>query len=300
MARDTISFHIDNYLTHLRVERQLSANTLEAYSRDLRKFAEFLSSKKLSDADKIGEADILAFLVRLHNAKLTSRSVTRALVVIRRFFTHLIRARVISKDPSAQIEFPAKWLKLPKVLTVEQVDQLLAQPDRRKTLGIRDHAILELFYASGLRISEMSSLEVHRVNLQQGYVMPVGKGSKERIVPMGRSAISAITEYLNDSRPGLAGRHLCDRLFLSRRGRGLSRQGIWKIIKAYARAGGIKTVVTPHMLRHSFATHMIERGADLRTVQMMLGHADISTTQIYTHVSRAHIRELYKKFHPRA
>jgi integrase/recombinase XerD len=291
---------IDRYLTHLRVERQLAANTLEAYGHDLRTFAQHLTSKGRADIDEVEERDILSFLIALHDDRLTSRSVTRYLVVIRGLFTFLLKEKIIEKDPVSKVEFPAKWKKLPHFLTLEQVDDLLAQPRRDDTLGIRDHAIMQLFYASGLRISEMSSLTTDRINLQQGYVMPMGKGSKERVVPMGKQAIDALSEYIDESRPKLSGKRICEKLFLSRRGSGISRQRLWEIIKKYARQAGIRINVTPHMLRHSFATHLIERGADLRIVQTMLGHADVSTTQIYTHVSRRHVQELYKKFHPRS
>ncbi len=296
----SLDHSIDEYLTHLRVEKQLAANTLEAYGHDLRCFAEHMSKKDRKDAASIEERDILSFLVTLHERKLTSRSVTRYLVTVRGLFSYLLKEKKIDGDPTAKVEFPAKWKKLPHVLSLEQVDALLSQPDRKTTLGIRDHAIIQLFYASGLRISEMSMLTIDRINLQQGYVMPMGKGSKERVVPMGKTAIEAISEYLGDSRPDLAGKRQCDRLFLSRRGTGISRQRIWETIKFYAKKAGITINVTPHMLRHSFATHLIEHGADLRIVQTMLGHADVSTTQIYTHVSRQHVMELYKKFHPRA
>lgn len=291
---------IDRYLTQLRVEKQLAPNTLEAYGHDLRSFAQHITSRGGEDIEKIEERDILSFLVSLHDEKLTSRSVTRYLVVIRGLFAYLLKERVIEDDPVSKVEFPARWKKLPHVLSIEQVDDLLAQPKRDTVLGVRDHAIIQLFYASGLRISEMSMLTTDRINLQQGYVMPMGKGSKERVVPMGRQAIDALGGYLDDGRPNLAGKRICDRLFLSRRGSGISRQRIWEIIKSYARKAGIRINVTPHMLRHSFATHLIERGADLRVVQMMLGHVDVSTTQIYTHVSRTHVQKLYKKFHPRA
>jgi len=291
---------IDRYLTHLRVERQLAANTLEAYGHDLRAFAQHVTSRGTEEASRVEERDVLSFLISLHEGKLTSRSVTRYLVAIRGLFTFLLKEKFIAKDPVSKVEFPAKWKKLPHFLTLEQVDDLLAAPRRDDVLGIRDHAIIQLFYASGLRISEMSDLTTDRINLQQGYVMPMGKGSKERVVPMGSSAIDALSEYLKESRPALSGKRVTDRLFLSRLGGGISRQRLWEIIKACARKAGIKINVTPHMLRHSFATHLIERGADLRIVQTMLGHADVSTTQIYTHVSRRHVQELYRKFHPRA
>jgi integrase/recombinase XerD len=296
----TLDHGIDQYLTYLRVEKQLAANTLEAYGHDLRCFAEHMSKKGKKDAGSIEERDILSFLVSLHEGKLTSRSVTRYLVAVRGLFLYLLREKKIGGDPTAKIEFPAKWKKLPHVLSLEQVDMLLAQPLRNSVLGMRDHAIIQLFYASGLRISEMSMLTVDRINLQQGYVIPMGKGSKERVVPMGKQAIQAISEYLDEARPKLSGKRICDRLFLSRRGTGISRQRIWETIKFYAKKAGISINVTPHMLRHSFATHLMEHGADLRIVQTMLGHADVSTTQIYTHVSMQHVMDLYKKFHPRA
>lgn len=292
--------HIDAYLTFLRVERQLSANTLEAYGHDLRRFSQFLAGKVGARAAGVEESDILAYLVLLHDAKLTSRSVTRNLVAIRGLFRHMIANRSLAKDPTAQIEFPAKWKKLPHALSIEEVEELLSQPDRRTVLGLRDHAIIQLFYASGLRISEISALEVGQVNLDQGFVRPIGKGSKERIVPMGQAAIAAIRQYLDEGRPRLCTRRICDRLFISRLGGGIGRARLWELIKGYAKKAGIKRNVTPHMLRHSFATHLIERGADLRTVQAMLGHADIATTQIYTHVSRAHLQEIYRKHHPRS
>lgn len=300
LPMSSLDHHIDRYLLHLKVERQLAVNTLEAYSHDLRQFGDFLVRKAIADPQGIRDVHVLDYLVWLHGEQLTSRSVARHLVVLRGWFRHLLRERAIECDPAAQIEFPAKWTKLPRVLSLEQVEALLAQPDCRTVLGIRDHAILQLFYASGLRISEMSALTTDRINRQQGFVRPVGKGSKERVVPMGRAAIDALTQYLEEARPTLSHKHLCDQLFLSRCGRGLTRSRIWGIIKATAKKAGIQMNVTPHMLRHSFATHLIERGADLRLVQAMLGHADIATTQIYTHVSRAHLQRLYKKYHPRA
>lgn len=294
-----IEFNIDHYMNYLKVERQLARNSIEAYSHDLRCLADFLSKRGKVDPRDVDESSILEFLVSLHEKKLTSRSVTRYLVVMRGLFSFLAREGRIAKDPTAQIEFPARWKKLPRYLSVDQVDSLLAQPDRRTLLGQRDHAIMQLFYASGLRISELSRLTTDRINLQQGYCIPFGKGSKDRVVPMGREAIDAIGVYMNEVRPKLTKR-INEYLFLSKRGSCISRQRLWEIIKRCARQAGIKINVTPHMFRHSFATHLIERGADIRIVQEMLGHADISTTEIYTHVSRRHLMDLYKKFHPRA
>lgn len=290
---------LDKYIAYLKTEKGLAVNSIGAYSRDLTEFVDFLKQKNIDRADKIEEQDILAYLLHLNERKLGSRSITRNLVTLRGLFRFLLMEKEIGADPISKVEFPARWHKLPHVLSVEQVDDLLSQPDKRTVLGLRDYAILQLFYASGLRISELSSLTIDRINLQQGFCIPLGKGNKERIVPIGRVAIDALGKYLEDSHPKLASKKICDRLFLSQWGRGISRPRLWEIIKGYAKTSGIKINVTPHMLRHSFATHMIERGADLRTVQTMLGHADISTTQIYTHVSRKHISELYKKFHPR-
>lgn len=292
--------HIDSFIMNIRVERQLAKNTVEAYARDLRGLATSLTRQGITAPERVEEAHILTFLVELGQRKLSSRSTARCLVAVRRLFRFLLDQKVIMKDPTAQIESPGKWQKLPKVLSLENVDALLAQPDRATPLGMRDHAIVQLMYASGLRISEMADLTIHQVSVEPGFVRPIGKGSKERIVPMGRVAINAIGDYLSHARPGLAKGSRSENLFLSRHGEGLTRQRLWMIVKSMARQAGITTNVTPHMLRHSFATHMLERGADLRSVQTMLGHADISTTQIYTHVDTKHLRNLYKKFHPRA
>jgi integrase/recombinase XerD len=295
-----IDKNIDFYLTHLKIERQLAINSVDAYAHDLRSLSEYLVACEIGDISAIDQRVLLGFIVVLNKSGLASRSVTRCLVVMRGFFSFLVREKVINENPTRKIEFPGKWKKLPKVLSLAQVDDLLAQPDKNTVLGLRDFAIIHLFYASGLRISEISGLTLDRVNLQHGFCTPFGKGSKERVVPMGSEAISAITQYLEDARPKFATKRMDDHLFLSRRGKNVSRQRLWEIIKACAKKAGIAINVTPHMLRHSFATHLIERGADLRVVQTMLGHVDISTTQIYTHVSREHLKGLHKKFHPRA
>ncbi len=291
---------VDNYIMHLRVERHLSAKTVEAYSHDLRRFSEFVGKKGAALPGDVSEPHVLSFLVLLHREKIGSRSVARYLSALRGFFKFLIKEKEIKNDPIAKIESPARWQKLPKFLTLSDVDSLLAQPDKKTDLGLRDHAIIQVMYASGLRISELAGLTLERLNLQQGFVIIMGKGSKERLVPVGRSALDAVNEYLGSARPRLTKGRLSDHLFVGREGEGLSRQRLWEIIKANAKKAGIKINVTPHMLRHSFATHLLERGADLRSVQTMLGHADIATTQIYTHVTTKHLQDLYKKFHPRA
>ena len=278
----------------------MSAKTVEAYAHDLKCFSGFALKNGASAPDAIAEQHVLSFLVFLHREKIGSRSVARYLAALRGFFRYLVMGKEIQKNPAAQIESPARWQKLPKFLTLADVDSLLAQPDKNCELGLRDHAIIQLMYASGLRISELANLTLERLNLQQGFVIIMGKGSKERLVPVGKFALDALNEYLNLARPRLMNGKIDDHVFVSHRGEGLSRPRLWEIIKAAAKRSGIKTNVTPHMLRHSFATHLLERGADLRIVQTMLGHSDISTTQIYTHVTTKHLQDLYRKFHPRA
>lgn len=291
---------IDNYLTYLRVERRLSENTLLAYAGDLKRFAMWCASKKNPSLSHLGDSHLLDFLVTLGKEKRATRSVERMVVAVKGFFAFLLEKKIIDRNPAHLLELPKRTQKLPRVLSIEEIDDLLAQPDQRTILGKRDYAMLQLFYASGLRISEMATLTTDAVNLQVGMVRPMGKGEKERVVPMGKSAIHALRVYLEESRPELIKRHTSEAFFVSRRGEEMSRQRIWDVIKTCARKSGIRTNVTPHMLRHSFATHLVERGADLRSIQLMLGHADISTTQIYTHVSRSHLQKLHRKFHPRA
>lgn len=291
---------IDTYINYLRVEKHLARNTLEAYGHDLRQFAELLSSKKMDEVELIREQHVLAFMVWLYKEQgLKSESVARHLVTVRGLFQFLFREKIILVDPTQHIEFPKGWKRIPHFLNLQQIDALLAQPDQSTPQGIRDHAMFQLMYAAGLRISELVSLKVDGLNLETGYVVPYGKGSKERIVPIGIEAIKAIRKYLEEVRPGQQ-KTLDDSVFLSRLGKNMSRQAFWNLVKRYAWTAGIKINVTPHMLRHSFATHLLENGADLRSIQTMLGHVDISTTEIYTHVSKKRLKELYDKYHPRS
>ncbi|MBU4483909.1 site-specific tyrosine recombinase XerD [bacterium] len=291
---------IDTYLNYLRVEKHLANNTLEAYGHDLRQFAELLSSKKMDEVELIREQHVLAFMVWLYKEQgLKSESVARHLVTVRGLFQFLFREKIILVDPTQHIEFPKGWKRIPHFLNLQQIDALLAQPNQSTPQGIRDHAMFQLMYAAGLRISELVSITVGGLNLESGYVIPFGKGSKERIVPIGIEAIKAIRKYLEEVRPGQQ-KTLDDSVFLSRLGKKMSRQAFWNLVKRYAWTAGIKINVTPHMLRHSFATHLLENGADLRSIQTMLGHVDISTTEIYTHVSKKHLKELYDKYHPRS
>lgn len=293
-----IDHQIDIFLNYLRVEKHLADNTLQSYGRDLRFFSEFLHKKGAKDLDGVGEEDIIRFITGLRSRGVRSRSISRALVSVRSLFRFLIREHLIRDDPSGKIEFPKMGQRLPKTLNLSQVDSILIQPRTDTPIGNRDYAMLQLMYATGMRVSELVGLRVNSLNLDGGYLRVVGKGSKERIVPIGTAAMKALQEYIDlvrDRRGGL----LSEYLFIGRGGSRLTRQAFWKRIKGYARRAGVKINVTPHMLRHSFATHLLERGADLRSVQTMLGHADVTTTQIYTHVSARHLQRLYKKFHPR-
>lgn len=292
--------YVDQFLNFLRVERGLSPQTLEAYGRDLVKFIKFLKENSIHEPRKVTRRDILDFLTFLHSKKLNSKTINRNLVSVRRCFKFLRQENFIASNPTDDVEGPRTWRKIPEVLSIREVDQLLAVPSGDAPLSIRDAAMLELLYATGLRISELVGLTLNSLNLQVGIVKAYGKGRKERIVPVSDTAMDRLRIYLDKSRGRLLGEGTSDALFLNRRGKSMSRQGFWKILKGYAIKAGIRKNISPHKLRHSFATHLLERGADLRSVQMMLGHADISTTQIYTHVNKARLKEIHEKFHPRA
>ncbi len=295
----TLDRAIDTFTSYLRVEKGLSANTLDAYSRDLRKFSQHLITLGIETPAQIAPDHILEFMVGLQENGLSSRSVARHLVSVRVLLKFLVRERQLEVDPSVHVESPRLWRKLPDVLSHEDVECLLAQPSQDGFRGLRDAAMLELLYATGLRITELVSLELKDVNLEAGFVITRGKGQKERLVPMGKQARELIQRYYQDSRPLLLRENPSSYVFLSRDGDHMSRQAFWKIIKKYALVAGIRKNISPHKLRHSFATHLLERGADLRSVQLMLGHADISTTQIYTHVTRERLKEVHEKYHPR-
>jgi len=288
------------FFDYLRIERGLAANTLSAYQSDLRQYFAFLAGHKVADVPQINEDLILQYLSHLRTQLLTPRSIARKRSAIAMFhrFTH--RERLTPYNPTENLESLRVRPALPRVLTVEEVDQLLEAPPSGESTGVRDRAMLELMYASGMRVSELMGLTIDDVNLDIGFVRCFGKGSKERIVPIGASAIRAVKDYLSFARPKLDRGKQPLSLFLSNRGNRFSREVFWKQIKDYARRAGIRKPVSPHTLRHSFATHLLERGADLRSIQEMLGHASISTTQIYTHVSRSTLRDAYLKAHPRA
>lgn len=289
---------LDRYLNTLSVERGLSANTIEAYSADLIDFLGFLRETGIRDWKDVQRDHILEYIERLGNG-LSSRSKARRLSAIRSFFKHLVRGSVLSENPASRVLSPKIAPPLPKCLAEPEIEALLNGPDSCTPLGQRDKAMLELMYATGMRVSELVDLELGQVRLDAGYLIVHGKGNKERLVPMGEIAAEALRVYLQDGRLLLAGPGRHETVFLNHRARKLTRQGVWKIIKGYALKTGIHKDLTPHMLRHSFATHLLEHGADLRSLQTMLGHSDISTTQIYTHVARTRLKEIHEKHHPR-
>jgi integrase/recombinase XerD len=286
----------------VRVEKGLSANTISAYKRDLNKFEGFTRKRKLT-LESVGRDDLVDFLAGLYRQKLESRTVARQLVTLRNFFRFAQIQGLIAEDPSINLESPKIRRHLPGYLRLEEVEKLLEQPDSKTPTGLRDRAMLEVLYSTGLRVSELISLGVNDLDAKVGCVRCIGKGDKERIVPVGKKALGMVDKYLREGRPQLlrtAKASSGPALFINRRGVALSRVGVWKILSAYGRRAGLRIALTPHMLRHSFATHLLERGADLRSVQLMLGHADISTTQIYTHVVEERLKQIYKAHHPRA
>jgi integrase/recombinase XerD len=297
-----IAATISSFLTHVRVEKGLSLNTASAYRRDLGKFQVFAQKRKLSLED-VRRNDLVDFLAGLYRQKLESRTVARNLVTLRNFFRFAQIQDLIPADPSVNLESPKIRRSLPGYLRLEEIERLLNQPDSKTALGLRDRAMLEVLYSTGLRVSELIGLRVSDLDSKTGCVRCIGKGDKERIVPVGRKALGMVDKYLLEARSELLRQDKgvsSPALFVNRRGVALSRVGVWKILSAYGRRAGLRAALTPHMLRHSFATHLLERGADLRSVQLMLGHADISTTQIYTHVVEERLKQIYKAHHPRA
>jgi integrase/recombinase XerD len=297
-----ISATIASFVTHVRVEKGLSANTVSAYRRDLIKFEAFAKKRKLA-LEAVSRDDLVDFLAGLYREKLESRTVARQLVTLRNFFRYAQIQDLIATDPSANLESPKIRRSLPGYLRLEEVERLLTQPDANAALGLRDRAMLEVLYSTGLRVSELVGLRVGDLDSKAGCVRCIGKGDKERIVPVGRKALAMVEKYLEQARPELLRQAKAlnsAALFVNNRGVALSRVGVWKILSGYGRRAGLRVALTPHMLRHSFATHLLERGADLRSVQLMLGHADISTTQIYTHVVEERLKQIYKAHHPRA
>lgn len=293
---------LEDYIHFIQVERQLSANTLASYRRDLESYVQFLQQAEgMNDFRRVERATILRHLEQLRMQGKTSRTVARHISSIRSFHQFLLREKRAETDPTVHLEMPIIEQKLPNVLSIQEIEAILMAPNRSKPQGKRDVAMLELLYGSGMRISELIALDLADIHLTMGFVRVFGKGGKERIVPLGKSAITALSAYLDGARGQLQGKYpKTEAFFINQRGKRLTRQGCWKLMKEHALKAGIKHELTPHTLRHSFATHLVENGADLRAVQEMLGHADISTTQIYTHISKTRLSEVYKQFHPRA
>jgi len=290
---------IEQFLDAIWMERGLSENTLAAYRNDLNGYARWLTSQQLSDLTAAGREDVQTYLAERVAAKASPRSTARLLSTLRRFYAWLRRENRISEDPTALIEAPKLGRPLPKTLTELEVEALLAVPDTQTLLGMRDRTMLEVLYASGLRVSELVSLTIMQLNLQQGVIRVTGKGNKERLVPLGDEAVSWLQRYLQDARLALLNGQTCDALFVTTRREAMTRQAFWYMIKRHAKSAGIGKALSPHTLRHAFATHLLNHGADLRVVQMLLGHSDLSTTQIYTHVARARLKDLHARHHPR-
>jgi integrase/recombinase XerD len=292
---------VDAYLTHLTVERRLATNSVESYARDLALLAEFAAGRG-ARLEELTRPDLEGLVRGLMGEGRSPRSVSRAVACFRGFYRFLVVDGRLGANPADDLRPPRAWHALPRYLSVEDVDRLILQPDVSTSRGLRDRALIELLYATGMRVSELVGLRPGDVNLEARYLTCTGKGDKQRIVPIGDEAANWVRRYLSEARPALLGKRSSARLFVNARGGGpgLTRVGFWKILKTYAKQAGLTTTLSPHMLRHSFATHLLERGADLRAIQMMLGHADLSTTQIYTHVLEQRMRTIYDKFHPRA
>nr|WP_244325499.1 site-specific tyrosine recombinase XerD [Dolosigranulum pigrum] len=290
------------YIIYLKIERGLSANTVISYKRDIEKYLTFLTEKKITQLDEVSRFEILDFLQTLRQSGAADNSIIRMVSSLRKFHQYLKRESIVSDDPMQLIDTPKKASTLPKAISPQAVEQLLEAPDTTTPLGVRDRTILELMYATGLRISELVNLKLSDMHLTMGFIQTMGKGEKERIIPLGEIASQWLDHYLDGARVYLQDQsaETSEYVFLNSRGKGLSRQGVWKKVKQLALEAGIDQNVTPHTLRHSFATHLLENGADLRMVQELLGHADISTTQIYTHITKTRLKQVYSDYHPRA
>ncbi|EMF0049630.1 site-specific tyrosine recombinase XerD [Enterococcus hirae] len=291
---------INDYLHYLTIERGLSLNTRKSYERDLLQYLHYLEDEQITSWQDVDRYVVINYLEKMHDEKKAPATVTRMITSLRRFHQFLRQERLTDHDPMQHIDTPKKVQKLPSTLSLTEVERLIETPDTTKNLGIRDRAILEVMYATGMRVSELVGLKLSDLHLSLGLVQTLGKGDKERIIPLGDYAIQWLERYLDEARPLLVANPSETQVFVNHHGTGLSRQGIWKNLKQLVREAGINKEVTPHTLRHSFATHLLENGADLRTVQELLGHADISTTQIYTHITKKRMTDVYKQHFPRA
>jgi integrase/recombinase XerD len=291
---------IDDYISYLRDVRRMSANTIESYARDLAQLAAF-AEQNGKQIERLDRHDLEAFVRSLMTSGLAPRSVARAVACVRGFYKFTAAEQKLDQNPADDLKSPRAWASLPKFLSLEEVDRLLAQPDVSTPRGLRDKALIEVLYATGLRVSELVSLRAGDLHMDEGYLTCIGKGDKQRIVPMGQESADWVRRYLRDGRTPLLRKRQSPWLFVNARDGGpLSRIGFWKVLKGYGKSAGLSRTLSPHVLRHSFATHLLERGADLRMIQVMLGHADLSTTQIYTHVLEARLKAVYDRFHPRS
>jgi integrase/recombinase XerD len=290
---------LEKYLNHLLIERGVAQNTLEAYGRDLRRFLFIVQEKGFTDWRQIIPEAVIEYLVQIKSEGLSANSMNRSLAAIRGFYKYLLREKMIEQTPLANIELAKVWMRLPDTVSKEEMNLILAQPGVETAPSLRNSAMLELLYATGIRVSELIGLTMNSINWQVGFLVVMGKGSKERIVPIGKTAYDCTRLYVDASRPRLVQGKITDILFLNRFGGKFTRQGFWKMVVGYAKKAGLHKKIHPHTFRHSFASHLLEGGADLRTVQVMLGHADISTTQIYTHITRDRLKEIHQKYHPR-
>ncbi len=289
----------EKFLSYLSVERGLAQNTLLSYGSDLKKYIAFLRKSHILTLGKTTKHEVMTYLLELKDKGLASTTVARSLVSLKVFYRFLAQEGYLATDPTMNLESPKVWAKLPETLSLKEVEELLEKPDLEDPLGLRDKAALELLYATGVRVSELINLKIMDVNLEVGYLRCLGKGKKERIIPLGSHAQEALKSYLDKGRERLVRKKDTKELFVNRFGNSLSRQGFWKMLKKYAKRVDFEKRITPHILRHSFATHLLERGADLRSIQEMLGHSDISTTQVYTHVDQERLKEIHRKYHPR-
>jgi integrase/recombinase XerD len=293
-------FFLEEFRDHLQFERGVSPRTLDAYGRDLKRLVDYAQRAGVDDVGQLSAAQVREFVYDLKDQGLQATSIRRTLSALRTYFGFLVAEEHVTADPTEQVEMPKTWRKLPGVLSRDDVEKILEAPEISDRLYWRDKALLEFAYASGVRVSELASLKVRDIDLAEGVATVFGKGAKERVVPIGRTAQRALDVYMRETRPKLASKEGQGAVFVNAQGRPLTRMGIWKILRKHVRRAGVKKRVTPHTLRHCFATHLLEGGADLAAVQEMLGHADISTTQIYTHVDREYLRDIHKRFHPRS
>ena len=300
MAGNTFEDTLESYLTYLVVIRGLSENTINSYKTDIEKLFSFLKKSNVGSIANIEPDHLTDFAVELNIKGLSIRSISHCIVSVKQFFKYLLLENIIQNDPTVNLITPKMKRLIPDVLSLEDIEKILNAPDVSTFEGLRDSAMLEILYASGVRVSELVNLTLSSLNQDHGYLVVFGKGSKERLAPISQTSLKKIKDYLSLSRPNLIKNKISDFIFITRRGSNFTRQGFWKIIKNYATKAGIQQNISPHTIRHSYATHLLENGADLRTIQMLLGHADISTTQIYTHVEGKKLREIHRKFHPRS